>query len=91
MSHITERPQADGTMEYDAIWCDPDTGRRKKYEADGKVDALRFKRNVDSQANHMEVALRMVLSTREAELLATKGPCSNPSCALHYAHSGPCA
>jgi hypothetical protein len=35
-------------------------------------------------------ALRSVLADRERELLAIKGPCSNETCRLHYAHSGPC-
>jgi hypothetical protein len=32
-----------------------------------------------------------VLADRERELLELKGPCSNSTCPLHYAHSGPCA
>jgi hypothetical protein len=32
-----------------------------------------------------------VLVERERELLELKGPCSNKSCRLHRAHSGPCA
>lgn len=36
-------------------------------------------------------SLRAVLRDRERELLELKGPCSNPSCPLHRAHSGPCA
>lgn len=31
-----------------------------------------------------------VLADRETELFRLKGPCSNKSCSLHYAHSGPC-
>lgn len=34
--------------------------------------------------------LRRILATRERELLELKGPCSNKTCRLHYAHSGPC-
>lgn len=33
---------------------------------------------------------QFVLREREAELLKLKGPCSNKTCPLHYAHSGPC-
>lgn len=36
-------------------------------------------------------SLRAVLADRERELLELKGPCSNRTCGLHYAHSGPCA
>ena len=36
-------------------------------------------------------AVEFVLAERERELLTLKGPCSNKSCGLHYAHSGPCA
>ena len=35
-------------------------------------------------------SLRSVLAVREQELLDIKGPCSNTTCRLHYAHSGPC-
>jgi threonine aldolase len=35
-------------------------------------------------------ATNSVLADRERELLELKGPCSNKSCRLHYAHSGPC-
>ncbi len=35
-------------------------------------------------------SLRFVLAERERELLQIKGPCSNMSCVLHYAHFGPC-
>jgi hypothetical protein len=35
-------------------------------------------------------ATRAVLLIRERELLALKGPCTNSSCPLHLAHSGPC-
>jgi hypothetical protein len=35
-------------------------------------------------------SLRAVLADRERELLEIKGPCRNPGCRLHYAHSGPC-
>jgi hypothetical protein len=35
-------------------------------------------------------ALTSVLADRERELLVLKGPCSNKTCHLHYAHSGPC-
>lgn len=33
---------------------------------------------------------RAVRASRERELLELKGPCSNPGCRLHLAHSGPC-
>lgn len=36
-------------------------------------------------------AVQAVLRERERELLALKGPCSNKTCELHYAHSGPCS
>ena len=36
-------------------------------------------------------AVEFVLRERERELLILKGPCSNKSCGLHYAHSGPCS
>jgi hypothetical protein len=36
------------------------------------------------------LSLQFVLAERERELLELKGPCSNQSCPLHYAHSGPC-
>lgn len=36
-------------------------------------------------------AAQAVLRERERELLTLKGPCSNRSCELHHAHSGPCA
>jgi hypothetical protein len=36
-------------------------------------------------------ALADLLAVREQELLTLKGPCSNKSCRLHYAHSLPCA
>lgn len=36
-------------------------------------------------------AAKAVLVDRERELLELKGPCSNNTCRLHYAHSGPCA
>lgn len=35
-------------------------------------------------------ATRTVLAERERELLLWKGPCSNFTCRLHYAHAGPC-
>lgn len=35
-------------------------------------------------------SLRAVLRDRERELFELKGACSNKSCRLHYAHSGPC-
>lgn len=35
-------------------------------------------------------AARAVCAVRERELLELKGPCSNKTCRLHYAHSGPC-
>jgi hypothetical protein len=35
-------------------------------------------------------ATQAVLRVREKELLDLKGPCSNPRCRLHHAHSGPC-
>lgn len=35
-------------------------------------------------------AARTVCADRERELLELKGPCSNKTCRLHYAHSGPC-
>jgi hypothetical protein len=46
-----------------------------------------------SPFNHQptrEAALETVLRDREQELLEIKGPCSNKSCPLHYAHRGPC-
>lgn len=36
-------------------------------------------------------AVEFVLAVRERELLAIKGPCSNKTCELHYAHSGLCS
>lgn len=35
-------------------------------------------------------SLRGVLRDRDRELLEIKGPCSNKTCGLHCAHSGPC-
>lgn len=35
-------------------------------------------------------AARAVCAERERELLELKGPCSDKTCRLHYAHSGPC-
>lgn len=35
-------------------------------------------------------ATKAVLADRERELLELKGPCSNKTCRLHRAHSGPC-
>lgn len=35
-------------------------------------------------------ALENILEVREKELIDLKGPCSNPRCSLHYAHSLGC-
>lgn len=35
-------------------------------------------------------ASKSVLAERERELFELKGPCSESTCSLHYAHSGPC-
>lgn len=35
-------------------------------------------------------ALKTLLKTREAELLETRGACSNTHCTLHFKHRGPC-
>lgn len=51
-------------------------------------------RQARPQEGHVDASLlhatRMVLAERERELLALRGPCSNKSCTLHYAHYGPC-
>lgn len=46
-------------------------------------------RQLDREILHLR-ACKKVLIERERELLELKGPCSNKSCTLHYAHSGPC-
>lgn len=47
--------------------------------------------NAQLAAKDAKIAgLRRILRDRENELLLAKGPCSNGSCSLHYAHSGPC-
>jgi hypothetical protein len=43
------------------------------------------------QRDRTLAALRDVLVTREDELLVLAGRCANTRCALHLAHSGPCA
>lgn len=35
-------------------------------------------------------ATEAVLDQRQRELVELVGPCSNPNCLLHRAHSGPC-
>lgn len=36
-------------------------------------------------------AVKAALAMREEELIQIRGVCRNPTCRLHYAHSGPCA
>lgn len=52
--------------------------------------ALATRATSDTVPAHKLAATKAVLADREAELLALKGPCSNRTCRLHYAHSGPC-
>lgn len=51
-------------------------------EAGGDGDTVDLERKLS--------ATKFVLAERERELLMLKGHCSNASCTLHYAHSGPC-
>ncbi len=43
-----------------------------------------------SPPDHTVDGLRRILTDRERELLALKGPCSSGGCRLHFAHTGPC-
>lgn len=56
----------------------------------GRARRGRGGRGVGLSPGKFELAAKAVLAERERELLELKGPCSNKTCDLHYAHSGPC-
>ena len=60
-----------------------------------ETEKIPFERGTGNEELHKTCQLRIaglrhILADREAELFRLKGPCSNKSCSLHYAHSGPC-
>lgn len=66
---------------FDHWWGDIDSDTRREIRSD-------LAKAIEKAARIG--ATRAVLADRERELLELKGPCSNPGCRLHYAHSGPC-
>ncbi|MES1975703.1 MAG: hypothetical protein V4472_24870 [Pseudomonadota bacterium] len=53
-------------------------------------ELYRIKRRAAERPLTAVDSVRRVLADREKELFDLKGPCSNSTCRLHHAHSGPC-